>query len=71
MANSNVIQFPKCAKPARRSKRHNAAPHPDDVFLEYLHSLLPEDQDVWRASIRLAASLEKEGRSHKITLCYC
>lgn len=70
MNNSNVIQFPALGaqKRPRRRKAQSGTPHPDDVFLADLHALLPEDQELWRTLIHIAAKWAAKGVEHRIDI---
>lgn len=69
MNNTNVIQFPAPGvQKRRRRKAQNKTHHPDDVFLADLYALLPEDQELWRSLIHVAAKWAKQGVEHRMDI---
>jgi hypothetical protein len=69
MNSSNVIQFPTLGVQKRRTRKAQIkTPHPDDVFLSDLHALLPEDQELWRTMIHIAAKWAKKGIEHRMDI---
>ena len=69
MESSNVVQFPKsCIPIKRRNRKPISTPHPDEVFLNDLSALLPEDQGLWRSLLHIAAKWAREGVEHQIDI---
>ncbi|HAF43726.1 MAG TPA: hypothetical protein DCK83_01945 [Gallionellaceae bacterium] len=69
MNNSNVIQFPAPGVQKRHGRNaQNRTPSQDDVFLADLNALLPEDQELWRSMIHVAAKWAKKGIEHRMDI---
>lgn len=62
---ANIIQFPKLTKAVKKREARTAL---DDIFLEQLHSLPPQDQEKWRENMRYVAQMAARGEPCGITV---